>query len=106
MLEGKLKVAVGATLSTVSGKDVVEIWPMPSSAVMVTVWFSAGSSLVFNDQLHVPLLVPLLVTVPTEAVNVTALESAKVPELVAVCPSFTVTAALSLVKAGAVLSIE
>ena len=56
----------------VSWKVVVVMPPRPSLAVIVTTWIWVGPSLVPNDQLHVPLLVPVLVTAPTEAEIVTA----------------------------------
>jgi hypothetical protein len=73
---------------------------------MVTVWPWSGPSVVANDQLQVPLFVPVLVTVPTEAVIVTlspAFASEYVPPFVAVWPSFTVTVAFSAATDGATL---
>src|SRR5262249_26065977 len=95
---------VGATLLTVSANVAIATGPLtPSSPKMVTVplWF--GPSVVANDQLQVPLLVPVLVTVPTDAVIVTFWPlsgSEYVPALAAVWPSLTVTEALFTVPVG------
>src|SRR2546423_6112136 len=101
---GALKVAVGATFTTVRLNVVVTMWPLPSFAVIVTVCDCAGPSVVPNDQLQVPLFVPVLVTVPTEAVIATLSPlsgSEYVPVFVAVAPSFTVRDALSAATVGA-----
>ena len=68
---------------------------------MVTVWLSAGPSLVSNDQLHVPL--PVSTTSPTDAVSVTssAPGSENVPVLDAVWSSIISTVALSAAMLGA-----
>src|SRR5260370_518548 len=91
---------VGGTLLTASGKEVVAEAPWLSVAVMATVCDCSGPSVVANDQLQVPL--GLAVPVPTEALSVTAScpTSEKVPLLVAVCPSLTVTAALVAASDG------
>ncbi|MBW3540297.1 MAG: hypothetical protein KY476_08505 [Planctomycetes bacterium] len=47
------KLPVGATLLTISWKPTVSVPPSPSSAVIVTVWLSAGPSSVVNDHVHV-----------------------------------------------------
>src|SRR5690349_21860565 len=77
-----------------------ELGPGVSLPVMVTVWLCVGPSLVRKLHDQVPL--PLLTTVPTEAVSVTVspLASVTVPVLVAVWPSFTVTDALADVSTG------
>src|SRR5438552_19012718 len=101
---GALKVAVGATLLTVRPNVVVAMWPPPSLAVIVTVWDCAGPSVVPNDQLQVPLFVPVFVTVPTDAVIATlspASGSEYVPVFAAVWPSLTVRDALSAATVGA-----
>ena len=95
--------AIGATPATVTGKETVEVPPLPSLAVMVTVWFAgAPSSAAAADHDHVPLLVPLLVTVPLEAVRATGLPSGSenVPVLPAEVPSFTATAGWSAPTTG------
>ena len=71
---GAVMVATGAAPFTVTGNETVEVPPLASSAVMVTVWFAGVPSSVAgaaHDQ--VPVLAPLLVRVPLEAVRVTAL---------------------------------
>jgi hypothetical protein len=92
-------------LFTVSANVVLVLKPRLSVAVIVTIWFCAGPSVVPNDQLHVPLaFVPDFVTVPTEAVRVTVsagFASDQVPVFEAVWPSFTVTVALSRATVGA-----
>src|SRR4051794_28312447 len=106
MLEGPEMAMVGATLLTVSAKVVVVTPPLPSLAVIVTVWPWPGPSVVPKDQLHVPLLVPVFEIVPTDAVIVTAVLSTSeyVPLLAAVEPSLTVTLALSAATTGASLT--
>src|SRR4029077_7085568 len=89
-------VTTGVTLFTVK-PNVVEVVVVPSSAVIVTVLLWIVPSVVLNDQLHVPLFVPVFVTVPTEAVIATlspVSASEYVPLLLAVVPSLTVTVAL------------
>src|SRR5438067_131003 len=90
----------GATLFTVSGNVVVAEVPWASVAVMVTVCDCSGPSVVANDQVQVPSA--LAVTVPTEAVSVTASfpTSANVPPFAAVWPSLTTTAGLLTVSEG------
>jgi hypothetical protein len=52
--------------------NVVVLDPVPSFAVIVTVWPLSGPSVVAYDQLHVPLFVPVLVTLPTDAETATS----------------------------------
>jgi hypothetical protein len=89
-------------LFTVSWNVTDEVF-VPLVAVIVTGWLWAGPSEVPKDHDHVPLegaleFVTDFVTVPTEADSVTPLAAVSlsdhVPELVAVCPSFTVTVPL------------
>src|ERR1700692_4093939 len=82
--------AMGATPATVTGNDVVEVPPLPSPAVIVTVW-EASSSEAAADHDHVPVLVPLLAMVPLEAVRATSLLSGSenVPVLAAGGASLT-----------------
>ena len=81
---------------TVNSNVVLLTAPSLSVAVMVTVWLCSGPSLVSHDQFQVPFA--LSVTVPIEAVSMTLSVpgSLAVPLLVAVWPSFTATAALTL----------
>ena len=98
--------AVGATLLTVRANVVVTTCPLPSLAVIVTVCDCVGPSVVPNDQLHVPLFVPVFVTLPTDALIETlspVSASEYVPVFVAVAPSFTVLEALSAATVGATL---
>src|SRR5437870_5376880 len=96
---------VGATLFTVSWKIVDDVL-VPSFAVIVTNWLWAGPSEVTKDHDQV---VPDFVTVPIEADSVTPLGvvslSDQVPELLAVCPSFTVTLALVVPMEGGQLPV-
>src|SRR2546427_250503 len=106
--DGALNVAVGATLLTVNENVVVTTCPFPSLAVIVTVCDWLGPSVVPNDQLQVPLFVPVFVTAPTDAVIVTLSpesESEYVPVFVAVAPSLTVRDALSAATVGAEFAV-
>ena len=97
--------AAGATAVVVRLNDAGVELPWPSLAVIVTVWLGASSEAgAVHDQ--VPVLVPVLVTVPEEAASATVSPSgsAKVPVLVGAEPSATLTAALSAPIAGARLT--
>jgi len=97
----------GGTLFTIRGNEAWVLPPLPSLAVMMTVWLSGRPpSVVAKDQLHDPLFVPVFVTVPTEAerVTLTPHKSKYFPVFAAVVPSFTVTDPLSSVSWGAVVS--
>ena len=78
------------------------------NAVMAAL-YSAGPSVVENDQLQVPdAFVPDFVTVPTDALSVTVsplFASDHVPVFVAVAPSLTLTAALLLAIAGGLFGV-
>src|SRR5438876_1227829 len=103
-----LNVAVGATLLMVTDDVDAVTPPFPSLAVPVTVWDWLGPSVVPNDQLQVPLFVPVFVTAPTDAVIVTLSpesESEYVPVFVAVAPSLTVRDALSAATVGAEFAV-
>ncbi len=69
-------VTVGATLLTVSANCVSTATPCVSVAVMVTGPPLSGPSVVACDQLQVPELVPVFMTVPREAEIVTVSPSA------------------------------
>ena len=75
--------------------------PWPSSAVIVTVWADA-SSVAGAVHDHVPLLVPVRVTAPEEALSATVSPSTseKVPVFAGALPSATLTAALSTATTG------
>ncbi len=91
----------GATFSTVKSKSTVKTPPLPSSAVTVTV--VAKSSTESNSQVHPPAFPESWVIVPSEAVMVTLSvrsRSPKLPLLVAVCPSSTVTSIAEVEIAG------
>src|ERR1700687_2337288 len=92
----------GATSPTTRAKVVVLTPPWPSLPVMVTVWLWAGS---LAAKLHDRVPLPLLTTVPDEAVSATVswLASLTVPVLAAVWPSLTATLALLEVRTGAML---
>src|SRR5450756_2683721 len=90
---------LGATPVTVAVKVALAVSPFPSSAVTVIVWLEASSEAgPVHD--HVPLLVPVCVTVPVEAVSATVSPSGseKVPVFAGAVPSLTVTLGLSAVS--------
>ena len=98
--------AVGATPAAVAVKFVVALSPWPSSAVMVIVWLEA-SSRAGRVQDHTPLLVPVLVTVPADAVMATVSPSGseKLPVFASAVPSLTVTVEVSADTVGAWLRL-
>ena len=61
---------VGGTPAIVTVKDVEVVWPWPSLAVTVIVC-GGPSSVPAIDQAHAPVLVPVLVSVPLDAVRAT-----------------------------------
>src|SRR5581483_10790324 len=97
-------VTVGATAVKVTENVAVAVWPWPSSAVMVTPWAGASSAPA-RDHVQVPLLVPVLLTLPNEAVMAIGRPpaSAYEPLLDAGEPSGALTAALAADTVGGAL---